>query len=78
MTSEVNLDLANVFGMTKITYPPNFSFLSASMANLWGFALEKKEEEDETDGLLNLRCTTCRRLKTDRVKRECRRRRRRR
>ena len=64
MTSEVNFDLTNVFGMIKITYPPNFSFCSASIAIFWGFVLEKKEEEDETDSLLNLRCTSCRRLKS--------------
>ena len=49
MTSEVNLDLTNVLGMTKIKYLPNFSFLHYSHGYLGGVCVGE-EEEDENDG----------------------------
>ena len=44
MTSEVNLNLANVFGMNKIMYPQNFSFLQHAHGNLFGVCMEKKKK----------------------------------
>ena len=48
MTSEINLKLTNVFGMTKIINPPNFSFLRNCHGYLLGVCTGE-EEKDETD-----------------------------
>ena len=49
MTSEVNLDLANVFGMTKIIYPPNFSFLQLSYGLHWSQKTKWRDDDDDDD-----------------------------
>ena len=49
MTSEVISDLANVFGMAKIIYPPNFSFLQHSHGLHLALKTSWRVDDDDDD-----------------------------